>query len=500
MNDQPNILFIVSDQMVAALTGAYDHPVVQTPHLSRLVQEGVRFDSAYTPFPLCSPGRACIMTGRHASAIGAWDNGALLAADQPTWAHYMDEAGYDTVLSGKMHFVGPDQLHGFRRRFNTDIYSSDFNWVKPEWIGIKESRGQNLHDIMAARQTYNASGYTGDAVRINTWHNALSHDEETHFRAVEYLRAQGRQKDHHPFLLCASYHHPHEPFLPPQKYWDMYAGADIEIPHFPDNLDATYSELDRSLNAYHGTRRYNLRDPAGLRRLRRAYYGLVSYTDQLVGGLLQTLEDTGLAANTVVVFCSDHGDMLCEKEMVQKRCFYEWSCRVPLVIRFPDGWQAGTVCNTPVSLIDLLPTFCELGGAHASLAHDGDSLLPIINGQYTDRHIFAQAHEAVGVPCIMSRHGQYKYNYIHSYDDQLFDLNADPGEWHNLANDPSHKTTAMHMRNLILDRFDPDSMAAENLDSLYRRRLIRDSMTKHGQTWAHTPAYDARKGASDQYF
>ena len=104
MPARPNILFIISDQMVAALTGAYGHPVVQTPHLSRLAAEGVRFDSAYTPFPLCSPGRACLMTGRHASAIGAYDNATLLPADQPTFAHYLSNAGYDTVLAGKMHF------------------------------------------------------------------------------------------------------------------------------------------------------------------------------------------------------------------------------------------------------------------------------------------------------------------------------------------------------------------------------------------------------------
>ena len=113
MSDRPNILFVISDQLIAALTGAYGHPVVQTPHLNRLAAEGVRFDSAYTPFPLCAPGRACITSGRHASEIGAWDNGALLAADVPSYAHYLSNAGYDTVLSGKMHFVGPDQVHGF---------------------------------------------------------------------------------------------------------------------------------------------------------------------------------------------------------------------------------------------------------------------------------------------------------------------------------------------------------------------------------------------------
>ena len=274
MPDRPNILFIMSDQLIAALTGAYGHPVVQTPHLNRLAAEGVRFDSAYTPFPLCAPGRACITSGRHASEIGAWDNGALLPADVPSYAHYLSNAGYDTVLSGKMHFVGPDQVHGFHRRLTTDIYPPDFSWVKEEWIRIKETKGDNYEEVMGDRPTYNAGGYTGQVVRVNFWHNALSYDEETQFRAVEYLRAQ---RGDTPFLLCASFHHPHEPFHPPQAYWDRYADAEIAIPEFPDHLDETYSAMDRWLNAYHGTRRFNLRDPESLRRLRRAYYGLVTY-------------------------------------------------------------------------------------------------------------------------------------------------------------------------------------------------------------------------------
>lgn len=498
MPNRPNVLFIVSDQMVAALTGTYGHPVVKTPHLDRLAGGGIRFDAAYTPFPLCAPGRACIMTGRHASEIGAWDNGALLRADQPTFAHYMANAGYDTVLSGKMHFIGPDQLHGFRSRLTTDIYSSDFNWVKPEWIRIKETRGQNCEDVMSDRPGYNANGYTGEGVRINEWHNALSYDEETHFRAIEYLRAHRHQPDE-PFFLCASYHHPHEPFWPPQEFWDLYEDAHIDIPDFPDDLDDHYSMMDQNLNAYHGTRRYDLRDPDGLYRLRRAYYGLVTYMDQKVGELLDALEANGLADNTVVVFASDHGDMLCEREMVQKRCFYEWSCRVPLIVRFPDGWKAGASFQTPVSLLDLLPTFCDIAGVDERLPHDGESLISILENQDDSRIVFSQAHEAVGMPCIMARQGKFKYNYIHGYEPQLFNIERDPDEWHNLANDPSHSTIAESLRGEILKRFDPDAMAQENLASLNRRGLIRDTMTKQGHTWAHFPGFDARRGARDQY-
>ncbi len=496
---RPNILFIISDQMTASLTGAYGHPVVQTPSLNRLAEEGVRFDAAYTPFPLCSPGRACLMTGRHASEIGAWDNGALLPADQITWAHYLTLAGYDTALAGKMHFVGPDQLHGFQRRLTTDIYSCHFDWVKPEWIAIKESRGQDCEQVMGNRARYNAAGYTGEAVRIGEWHNPLSYDEEVHFRSTEFLRAKARRPEDGPFALCASYHHPHEPFLPPQEYWDLYDGAEIEIPEFPDDLDDTYSLLDRNLNAYHGTRRYDLRDPDGHRRLRRAYFALTTYMDRKVGELLDVLDETGLADNTLVVFCSDHGDMLCEKEMVQKRNFYDASCRVPLLTRFPDRWRAGSTCDVPVSLLDLLPTFSAVAGTDAGLPHDGGNLIDVLETEPGDRTIFAQAHEAVGVPCIMARQGRYKYHYIHGDRDQLFDMKADPGEWHNLVDDPSHEAVTTRLRSAIIERFDADAMAAENLASLHRRAAIRDAMQTNGTRWDHHPLFDAGRGALDQY-
>ena len=487
MSDRPNILFIMSDQLIAALTGAYGHPVVQTPHLNRLAAEGVRFDSAYTPFPLCAPGRACITSGRHASEIGAWDNGALLAADVPSYAHYLSNAGYDTVLSGKMHFVGPDQVHGFHRRLTTDIYPPDFSWVKEEWIRIKETKGEDYEEVMDSRPTYNAGGYTGQAVRVNFWHNALSYDEETQFRAVEYLRAQ---RGDTPFLLCASFHHPHEPFHPPQAYWDRYADAEIAIPEFPDHLDETYSAMDRWLNAYHGTRRFDLRDSESLRRLRRAYYGLVTYLDDKVGGLLATLEETGLLDNTVVVFTSDHGDMLCEKEMVQKRCFYEWSCRVPLIVRFPNQWQAGTTVDTPTSLLDLLPTFCELAGAEASLPHDGTSLLPIIEGQQAGTPHLCPSSRGGGRALHHGPRGPVQIQLHPPATSRSFlTWRADPGEWNNLAGVAEHAATETRLRGLILDRFDPDKMVADNLDSLYRRRLIRDVMYKHDASWNHTTTF-----------
>ncbi len=497
----PNILLIISDQMTPFLTGAYGHPVVKTPNLDRLVREGVRFDAAYTPCPVCAPARACLMTGTYTSVNECYDNAAPLRQDLPTFAHYLTNAGYDTVLSGKMHFVGADQLHGFNRRLTTDIYPSDFGWVKPEWIRIKEEKGRNHEEIMSHRDSYHSGNYTGDGVKVGTWNRALSYDEETHFRALEYLHAVGTQKDPQPFLLCASYHHPHEVFWPPQKYWNLYDGEQIDIPEFPDNLEDTYSTMDRWLNAYHGVKRHNLRDPDGLYRLRRAYYGLVTYMDDKVGELLDALEENSLNENTVVLFISDHGDMLCEKEMVQKRTFYEWSSRVPFIVRSPDRHRAGATVEQPVSLVDLLPTLCDVAGVKDRLPCNGESLTGLIDGTETgDREVFSEfLVEAMGIPCFMVRKGTYKYTYIHGYEGQLFDLDTDPGEWHNLAGDPEHKEIEAGLKSRILDTFDPDAIADRVLESLYRRQVVKQAMEINDTSWDHTPTFDARKNALAQY-
>lgn len=497
-----NILLVISDQMVPHLTGAYGHPVVQTPNLDRLRDEGVRFDAAYTPCPICAPARACLMTGTYTSTNGVYDNAAQLPSDIPSFADHLTNAGYECVLSGKMHFVGADQLHGFNRRLTTDIYPSDFRWVKDEWIRIKEANGEGYEAIMASRDSYHSRNYTGAGVRVNAWNGALSYDEETHFRSLEYLHAVGAQKpgDRMPFCLCASYHHPHEVFWPPQEYWDLYEDAPIDIPDFPDDLAEHKSAMDRWLDAYHGTTRNDLRDPDGLTRLRRAYYALVTYMDRKLGELLDSLDENGLADDTVVIFVSDHGDMLCEREMVQKRTFYEWSARVPFLVRFPDGSHAGKRITQPVSLIDLLPTMCELAGVDDQLFCDGTSVLPLLDDDTEPRVVFSEMHsEAVARPCFMVRRGSHKYVYIHGHDEQLFDLSADPDEWNDLSDDPASANLKAELKQLILDRFGPDAIAADVLVGLRRRRTVKDAMGRNRTDWDHYPRFDARRNAMAQY-
>lgn len=489
-NDQEklNILLIMVDQMTPFLTGAYGHPVVKTPHLDSLVEGGVRFDAAYTSCPLCAPARASFMTGQYVSRIKAYDNASPFSSAEPTIAHYLSAAGYDTALTGKMHFIGPDQLHGFRRRLTTDIYPADFEWTTTREVMTEPQFG----DKPIARQYVTAG--------VRPWSRGLAYDEETHFRALEYLYSKvegvqawqaGRVRE--PFFLCVSYHHPHEPFHVTQDLWDLYERAQIDIPQFPDDLEATYSVMDRWLQTYHGVDRVDLKNPENLYNLRRAYYGLVSYIDQKVGELIKALEDTGLRDNTVIIFTSDHGDMLGERGMVQKRHFYEWSTRIPLIFNFPDGWKAGTTVGGPTSLVDLAPTLLDLAGVEDGLPLDGGGLIEVMDGHNADeRAIFSEIHTAgVFATCFMIRKGKYKYAYTHGEDSQLFDLEADPEEWNNLVGHPDYQAIEEELRSRILEQFDPDAIEQDVRASLLKRRLIRQAMKINDTHWDHLPYFDA---------
>ncbi|HET7045649.1 MAG TPA: choline-sulfatase [Gaiellaceae bacterium] len=469
-----NILLVMVDQLVPFLTGAYGHPVVQTPALDRLAREGIRYDAAYTPYPLCSPARAALLAGRHASDLGTYDNAAVFHADDPTIAHHLTNAGYECVLSGKMHFVGPDQLHGFRRRLTTDVFPAGMDWVPTQDEEGRFARGGH------------ASSYVPPRVGVVPWTQFLSFDEETHFRALEFLRERGRLGAEEPFFLVASYHHPHDPFQVTRELWDLYEGAEIGL---PERGEPNYTAMDRWANEAHETDAVDLDDPANMTALRRAYYGLVTYVDRKLGELLDALEQTGRAADTAVIFTSDHGDMLGERRMVQKRCFYEWSVRVPLVVRLPGGERAGTRVERPVSLLDLAPTLLELAEATLPPALDGRSLLGDEDGV-----VLSEYHvEKVRAPCFMARKGRHKLIHVHGHDARLYDLVADPGEWHDLAGSPELREVEDGLRAAILARFDPERIAADGAASVARRELIARAMQRNGTQWDYQPEFDARR-------
>jgi choline-sulfatase len=494
---KPNILLVMADQLIPFLTGAYGHPIVQTPNLNRLAEQGVRFDAAYSPSPVCAPARACMLTGKYASSIGAYDNAAPLHAEEPTIAHYLTNQGYDTVLAGKMHFVGPDQLHGFRQRFNSNIYPADFSWVPERGEGISRNH---------------AFQYLGSSLEIGRWNQFLSYDEETHLRALEYLHAQRaahrsaaeREEQAQPFFLCVSYHHPHEPFWPPTEYWEMYAEEEIEIPALDEMGLAENFIMDQWLNEFHGVSKVEgLYEPENLRRLRRAYYALVTYIDDKLGELLHSLDENQLTNNTIVIFCSDHGDMLCDRGMVQKRTFYEWSSRIPLIIRHPGGEWAGIKVAEPVSLVDLLPTILDLANAtpDKSIDLDGRSLIALIEGEdILPREIFVEYHaQGVHAPCFMIRQGSHKYTLIHGHQDQLFNLDEDPHEKHNLSGDPQHQDIIRSLKTKILARFNPEEINLAVDQSIRKRKIVKSAMIRNSTQWRAVPGLDPSRGILDQY-
>ena len=483
--EQPNILLVMTDQLVPFLTGAYDHPVVRTPNLDALAARGVRFDAAYTPYPLCAPARAALLTGCYASSLGCYDNASVLPSDVPTLAHYLAAAGYDTVLSGKMHFVGPDQLHGFRRRLTTDVFPAGLAWVPVEDEDGRFVRGGHAHN------------YVPPNVGVRSWTKFLAFDEETHFRALEYLRGPAGGDAAAPFLLVASYHHPHDPFHVTQELWGLYEDAEIEVPELPPRYETTYSAMDLWANEAHEVDRVALDDPDNLTALRRAYYGLVTYVDRKLGELVAALELTGELDDTIVVFLSDHGDMLGEKRMVQKRCFYEWSVRVPLLVALPDGRGAGTSVAEPVSLLDLLPTLLDLVDfpeAERVPLH-GRSLVGALDGHGDDaRPVLSEYHvEKVRAPCFMARRGRHKYVLVHGFDSRLFDLERDPGEWESLAGRPEVADVEAALRGAILAQFDPDAIAADGAASVRRRELVRRALERNGTSWDYEPVFDASR-------
>ena len=327
MARHPNVLLIMADQLAPQVLPAYGHARVKTPHLDRLAEQGVVFENAYCNFPLCAPARFSMLSGRLPSRIGAFDNACELPATVPTFHHHLRLAGYRTCLAGKMHFVGPDQLHGYEERITTDIYPADFLW-SPDWRLDDESWLEWYHSMRAVLD----SGIHRRSVNV-------AYDDEVEFEAVRWLHEHADGGDRRPFALTVSFISPHDPYLAPPRWWEEYRDVGIDPPRV---ADIPLAERDS-----HSRRHWFLtgrhREAVGeedILRMRRAYYAMTSYVDAKVGRLLETLADIGAADDTLVVFTADHGDSLGERGLYFKMSFFEWSVRVPLIVHAPFGLRA----------------------------------------------------------------------------------------------------------------------------------------------------------------
>ena len=483
MARQPNFLILMADQLTAGALPAYGNRVARTPHLDALAGAGVVFRSAYCNSPLCAPSRFSFMAGRLPSAIGAYDNAAEFAAHVPTFAHYLRAAGYHTILSGKMHFCGPDQLHGFEDRLTTDIYPADFGWT-PDWLNF-EARPSWYHNMDSVTQA-------GPCVRTNQ----LDFDDEVVFRARRQLFDSARGSDTRPFCMVVSLTHPHDPFAIPQEYWDRYRDEDIDMPR----VRPASGEPDphsRRLRHVIGLGAQPV-TAAQVRAARHAYYGSVAYVDDQFGALLKTLTDTRLAADTVVIVLADHGEMLGERGLWYKMSFFEGACRIPLIVHAPHRFAARTVTQS-VSLVDVLPTLVELGTTGAAPRYvtglDGRSLVPHLEGRGGHDEVIGEyLAEGAIAPLVMIRRGCTKFIHTPADPDQLYDLGEDPDEVHNLA--ATEPAGAAAFRAEVSRRWDLESLRAQVIASQRQRHLVAQALAIGRQTaWDHQPRFPA----SEQY-
>lgn len=476
---RPNILLLMADQLAASALPSYGNVGVDAPNLARLGSAGAVFESAYCMSPLCAPSRFSMLAGRLPSRIGAWDNAAELPSATPTFTHSLRAAGYRTVLSGKMHFVGPDQMHGFEERLTTDVYPSNYDWT-PDW---------RLPDDVRASWYHNMSSVTGAGIREVA--EQTDYDDEACYRAVQWLRHYSVAPAE-PFFLTVSFTNPHDPWDVRREYWDRYRTAEVGLPRVPllDRQAADPHSLRlREMLGVHG----NPLTDAEIRRARHGYYGAVSYLDARIGEVLDALERTGLAGDTTVVFTADHGEMLGERGLWYKMTFFEDGARVPLLVRHPGGTPRRV--SGPVSHLDLAPTLVELAGIDPGEAlFDGTSLLPALTGAGPTPAVVAGEYLAEGVraPMVMLRRGSFKYIRCDGDPDQLFDLDADPLELVNLARDPAHAGELERFRAESEASWDLPALGARVLESQRQRRVVAAALRVGLYTpWDHQPFVDA---------
>ena len=486
---QPNILLLMMDQLAPQVLKPYGGAVCRTPTIERLAAEGVVFENAYCNYPICAPARFSMMSGHLPSRIGAYDNASEFPSEVPTFAHYLRLMGYHTSLSGKMHFIGADQLHGFEDRVTTDVYPADFSWTS-DWSVGSSTWVPWYHSMRAVLD----AGLQRRSV--NT-----AYDEEVAVEACRWLHGHVDQRSGKPFFLAASFISPHDPYLAPPAYWDLYSDDDIDDPRVGDMPLDQRDPHGRRL--YHTTGRHlDEVTPADVRKARRAYYAVMTWLDDRIARVLETLEAIGEADNTIIVLTADHGDMLGERGMWFKMSFHEWSARVPLIIHAPGAYQPRRVTEN-TSLVDLFPTFLEWAGDGRApdlvAPLDGASLAGLAAGNqngWPDVAYGEYCGEGTEFPLLMVRRGRWKY--IHGEGDPplLFDLEADPDELTNLAGNDAVADVEADLNDEVSRQWDPADLKAKVAESQRRRLFLHNALA----TGKHAPwDWNPRRDASLEY-
>lgn len=440
-----NLLFIMSDEHSRDVLGCSGNGVVKTPHLDRLAVRGTRFSNAYTPSPVCVSARASLATGRHVHEIGAWSSAEPYHGKIPSWGHRLRAEGHQAVSVGKLHFRSRADDNGFAPELLPLHIVGGVGFT----LGLLRDKPLPPYD-WAAKQLAEQVGAGG--TRYTHYDRAIC------TRACDWLATEGRAADK-PWVLFVSFVSPHYPLIAPQPFYDLYDGADIGPPH-RHRWQPDHPVLKDIYAFYHYNDYFSEQQ---VREGRRGYYGLVSFVDDLVGRLLGALEASGLAADTRVLYTSDHGELLGDHGMWTKMLMYEGSAGIPLLMAGPDVPQ-GAVVETPVSLIDCYQTVRDGAGlapTEAESALPGRSLFEIAGGTTPDRVVLSEFHDG-GTPTgyFMIRLDDWKYVHYAGSRPQLFNLAEDPCEEEDLGQSPAHASVRRDCEARLRHILDPDAVNA----------------------------------------
>jgi choline-sulfatase len=430
---KPHILFLMADQFRWDCMGCAGNRVIRTPNLDAIAREGVVFQNAYSSTPTCTPARAALLTGQapwHHAMLGY---GAVAEHYPVEMPRCLREAGYYTFGVGKMHWFPQKTLHGFHGtlvdesgRVESPGFISDYRrWFRDE------APGQDPDATGIGWNDYQAGVYALDEkLHPTVW---------TGQTALEQIR---RCDPAVPLFLKVSFARPHSPYDPPARFMNLYKEEDMPAAVVGDWAAKYAPHADPPpSDAWHG----DLGEAQALKS-RRGYYGSVSFIDEQIGKILQTLKDRGMYDNTLILFTSDHGDMLGDHNLWRKSYAYESSAHVPMLLRWPRNMgmegKRGTALPQPVELRDLLPTFLDAAGAPIPKSVDGASLLELVRGNTAKWRPWIDLEHAV---CYSKENhwnaltdGRFKYIYFAlDGSEQLFDLGKDRGETRDLSNDPA---------------------------------------------------------------
>ena len=467
-NERPNIVLIMSDQHNPKVMGCASDPIVQTPNFDALAGEGVSFTNTYCPYPLCVPSRAAFMAGEYPSDIGVYENGGVFSSHVPTFAHSLGAAGYEAVLCGRMHFVGPDQFHGFEKRIHGDSGGA----VSKEIIGSGYNRtnGQTKYAVQVSG--HGRAGYE-------------AYDRSVTDSACAFISAP--RDDERPYCLVVGTILPHNPLICSKDLFDGYM-AQIAPPE--PVSEAYLSGLHPAMRKWRERRGVEDLTPEQRRRGLAAYYGLVTELDRCIGRIVDAVRSSPEGERTVIIYCSDHGDMAGEHGMWWKSSFYDGSARIPLIVSWPGQFSEGAERSANVSLIDVGPTVLEIAGAEPLPGVSGRSFAELLKAGGADaggdREVYSEYIGLLGdLPACMIRTGPWKLNYYHEFDScQLFNMEEDPQELHDRAGDPECREIVAACLAKINRRWSAEAM----LENAEKQRQARSLIGRCGHGLMPHPA------------